>query len=413
MNKFLKLSVILTTLSLSGTALSAGYQLSEYSAAGMGRSFAGAGVVGDDFSAIGYNPAGMTYNKTSGVQATASYVRLYSRFKDKNAGSTERGQTDINRILPSFFAQHRFDDKLTTGIGVYTPFGLATDYPNGWFGEVHGGLSEVSAINISPSIAYQLNDYVSIGGAVNFQNTTAHLTSSAADLEGSDWAVGYSFGLTVTPIESLRLGLSYRSKVSHKLKGDINRLTLAQLGGMSVYEGDVSAKLTTPETAMLSLAWDVNDKWTLSGSARWTRWKRFDTLDITMQNAQLGQISPLLGSITSSTKEKWRNTGFYALGADYKWNDNWTVRAGIAYDMTVIRSAGYRTPRIPDGRRVWNSLGVSYAHKNFQVDFGYAHIYVFGGHAKGSTADTPASKLPNIKYSSDANMFSLGLQYKF
>lgn len=404
MNKFLKLSVVIATLSLSSTAFSAGYQLNEYSTTGMGRSFAGVGVVGDDFSAIGYNPAGMTYNKTSGVQAGASYVRLYSRFKDKSDKNLGRGQTDINRVLPSFFAQHRFSDKLTTGIGVYTPFGLATDYPNGWFGEEHGGLSAVTAINISPSIAYQLNDYVSVGGAVNFQNISAHLTSSAADLEGDDWGVGYTLGLTVTPIKPVRIGLSYRSKISHQLKGDG---TLRAVG----FSSDIRAKITTPETATLSAAWDVNDKWTLSGTARWTRWKRFDNLDIS------GNIFKLASSgltDTVSTKEKWRNTGFYALGADYKWNDKWTVRAGLAYDMTVIRSAGYRTPRIPDGRRVWNSIGVSYAHKNFQVDFGYAHIFVFGGHAKGTDElNLKQGNRPNIKYSSDANMLSLGLQYKF
>lgn len=403
MNKFLKLSVVVATLSLSSTAFSAGYQLNEYSATGMGRSFAGVGVVGDDFSAIGYNPAGMTYNETSGVQATASYVRLYSHFKDKTAGSTERGQTDINRVLPGFFAQHRFSDKLTTGIGVYTPFGLATDYPNGWFGERHGGLSEITVMNISPSIAYQLNDYVSVGGSVNFQNAKAHLTSSSADLEGDDWAVGYTLGLTVTPIKPVRIGLAYRSKVSHQLKGD------GELRAVGI-SSDIRAKITTPETATLSAAWDVNDKWTLSGTARWTRWKRFDNLDIS------GNIFKLASSgltDTVSTQEKWRNTGFYALGADYKWNDNWTVRAGLGYDMTVIRSAGYRTPRIPDGRRVWNSIGVSYAHKNFQVDFGYAHIYVFGGHAKGTDNLNSLAGKPNIKYSSDANMFSLGLQYKF
>ena len=82
------------------------------------------------------------------------------------------------------------NDKLDLGIGLYVPFGLANDYKNGWFGEEHAGLSAVTAVNISPSIAYQLNDYVSVGGAVNFQNITAHLTSSAADLKGDDWSVG-------------------------------------------------------------------------------------------------------------------------------------------------------------------------------------------------------------------------------
>ena len=44
----------------------AGYQLNEYSTTGLGRSFAGAGVMGDDYSALAYNPAGMTLVKKSG-----------------------------------------------------------------------------------------------------------------------------------------------------------------------------------------------------------------------------------------------------------------------------------------------------------------------------------------------------------
>ena len=104
-----------------------------------------------------------------------------------------------------------------------------------------------------------------------------------------------------------------------------------------------------------------------------------------------------MGPMTSRTEEKWRNTGFYSLGVDYKATDKWTVRSGVGYDMSVIRSAAYRTPRIPDGRRVWASLGTSYAFRNMQVDVGYSHIFVYGGHAKGTDN---ANRNPNIKYSS-------------
>ena len=162
-NYVLRASALILTVALTGTVHAAGYQLNEYSASGMGRSFAGAGVVADDFSAIGYNPAGMSLNKTNGVQMTTSVVSLYSRFKGDNGfRQSGRGQTRITRVLPAGFAQYKLNDKLTAGLGVYTPFGLATDYDNGWFGEMHGGLSEITVLNVSPALSYQLTDKVSL-----------------------------------------------------------------------------------------------------------------------------------------------------------------------------------------------------------------------------------------------------------
>ena len=49
-----------TALVLSATsALAGGYQLNDYSVTGLGRSYAGQGIMGDDYSAIAFNPAGM------------------------------------------------------------------------------------------------------------------------------------------------------------------------------------------------------------------------------------------------------------------------------------------------------------------------------------------------------------------
>ena len=404
MNHFIKLfAVSVIGLSVASTAQAAGYQLNEYSATGMGRSFAGMGVVGDDFSAIGYNPAGMSINKTSGAQLGSSLMVIHSHFRGTDgAGKSGRDHSIIARVMPSGFVQYKLSENLTAGLGIYVPYGLATDYPNDWFGNRHGVLSEITNTDISPALAYQINPYFSVGASVNIQNSTARLTSASSELKGDDWGVGYSVGLTVKPLENLRFGLSYRSKINHQLKGHAS---------MGPFYGVDRAKITTPETAILSGAWDVNDKWTLTGTARWTRWKRFNTLNI---------ISPAFSSATGgltdtvTTQEKWRNTGFYALGADYHATQNWTFRGGIGYDMTVIRSAGYRTPRIPDGRRAWGSLGVSYTYQNMQFDLGYSRIWVFGGHARGTDdLNTLIGGKPNIKYSSDANMLSLGIQYKF
>ena len=404
----------------AGTAKAAGYQLNEYSATGMGRAFAGSGVVGDDFSAIGFNPAGMSLNKTNGLQTGASMVSIHADYKGDNGyGIYDDGHTRITRVLPNGFAQYKLTDRATVGLGIYVPFGLATDYDNNWFAESHGGLSQITNINVSPAISYQIHDMVSVGAALNFQHAKARITSANRgvnqNLKGDDWALGYTLGLTVQPIETVRLGVSYRSKVSHHLQGKIKMSGYPSALG---FDGnyDISAKIETPETVLFSGAYDMTDRLTLSASARWTRWSRFKNLDIIAEEsfktvAGMRPVTLPAGTAISSTYENWKNTWFYALGADYKLNKSWTVRLGAAYDETVIKSPEYRTVRIPDGRRVWTSLGFSYAYNNIQIDAGYTHIFIHGGRAEGG--DTSQPKTPNIKYSSDANMFSLGLQYKF
>lgn len=382
----------------------AGYQLNEFSAVGLGRAFSGMGISGDDYSALAYNPAGMNSNKTNGGQVVLSAVRVFSDFKGYSnkydPSSRGYGNTNIVRFMPSGFAQYKVNDKVTAGIGLYTPYGLATDYDDDWFGEMHGKLSAITTMNLSPAFAYQIHDKVSVGAALNIQYSTAHLTSSSSNIKGDDFAFGTTVGITVKPIDSVQIGVSYRSRVQQKLKGDIIRPEAYK-------HGSVSAEITTPESALLSLGWDVNDKWHLSGTARWTRWNRFDTLAVKLK-------ADGLPTVVSSTDEKWRNTGFYSLGADYHLNKEWTLRGGVGYDMTVIRDQAHRTPRIPDGRRLMTSLGASYAYQNLSFDFGYAHIFIWGGHAKGTdNINTAYHRVPDIKYSSYADTVAFGMQYHF
>ena len=427
MKKLLVPAVALGAMIASTGAEAAGYHLSEYTTTGLGRSFAGVGVMGDDYSAIGFNPAGMQYNAKSGGQTGLTMVSLHTDYKGSvgptinaltqspEAPKTGRGHTRPTRVLPNIFAQHKMNDRMTFGIGAYVPYGLATDYDNGWFGETHAGLSEVSAVNVSPALSYQVTDTVSLGAALNIQHISARLTGAVEknmgypysvrvpgatnNLEGEDVGVGYTIGATFTPRKDVRLGVSYRSKIKHKLEGDVK--VTGTPYGLSDGNQDIFTKITTPEVLLFSGAWDFNKCFTLTGTARWTRWSQFDDLDI---------YSKKTGDGISKTNENWKNTWYYAVGLDYRRNQNWTFRTGIGYDETVIKSPEYRTARIPDGRRVLTSLGVSYKKNNWQVDAGYMHIFIHGSHAYGKSAG--ASDI-DMKYNSSADLLSFGVQYKF
>ena len=162
----------------------------------------------------------------------------------------------------------------------------------------------------------------------------------------------------------------------------------------------MNAKITTPETVLFSVAQDIGQKWTVSGLARWTKWSRFNRLTLNQENK-----APL-----SSTKENWRDTWFFALGADYKYCKNLTFRLGTAYDQGAVRSAEYRTPRIPDARRLWLSGGISYQKNNWQLDVGYAHLFIRKADAYGTT-DGPTQFEGH--YDSKSDIAGIQFQYKF
>ena len=412
------LSAVLT-MAVATNALAAGYQLQEYSVTGLGRAFAGAGVMGDDYSAIAFNPAGMSLVEKSGVQMGAIAVDVYGKVKGESqprgAAQPKAGQTHSNlfRLLPHFYGQHKVNDKLDLGLGLYVPFGLANDYKNGWFGEEHAGYSGITVVDLTPSVSYKILESLSVGLGLNLQYTVAHLTGaiygggSTNMHDADDIGVGYNVGLTWKPTKTTRFGVSYRSKVNHKLQGknSANAGIYAPFVGTTFLNGThkVNAKITTPETVIFSAAQDLGEKWTVSGIARYTRWSRFDVLDIYQEN------KPTPGPL-SRTIEHWRNTWLLGIGADYKACKNLTFRFGTAWDNTAIRSAKYRTARIPDERRIWASIGASYMKNNWQFDIGYSHLFVHSAKAEGTALNSGTF---NAKYHIQSNILGMGLQYKF
>jgi long-chain fatty acid transport protein len=76
------------------------------------------------------------------------------------------------------------------------------------------------------------------------------------------------------------------------------------------------------------------------------------------------------------TEENWKDTYFFALGANYQLTDKLLLRGGVAYDQTPVRD-NFRTARLPDEDRYWVALGTTYAfNDHISVDVGYTHIFV-------------------------------------
>ncbi len=429
MKKILTLTALGTIL-MASNAMAAGFHLREQSAAAQGNAFAGATAGAENGSYAYYNVAGLTRHKGTQVNAGVTYIAPRSQAQDVR---DQNGvpQMNIDNIVhaawsPNGTVSYQLDDKTTFGVSLNVPFGMITKYDSRWAGSDHGILSKVTAVTTTPMMAYKVNDKLSVGAGLPIQYVKARLTNSASQrilddvkLQGDTVDVGYQLGAMYEFNDKARVGVGYRSEIHHKLKGDIESKKAAMAGALDpqnnlgtamLLNQDIHAKLNTP--AMLSVGgyYQLNDRWAVMAEYQRVFWSSFDSLDIYGKNVN----RPDTGMI-SSTKENWRDTDFYAIGASYQIDHQWKGRFGIALDEGAARLSE-RTPRIPDSDRIWFSGGLSYEY-NENLTFDAAYTYIM---AKDATVDTTLTQNTgkgssdfSAKYKNSVKLFGLSLNYKF
>lgn len=406
MKKLSTLVAVLSAPALLATtsAHGAGFALIEQSVSGLGNGFAGGAAIAEDASTVFFNPAGMTRLGENEYLFGLHVVSPTTEFKSSGSSTAANGAVPLRGgdggeagetgVVPNFYYVRRLNEDLVFGLGVNAPFGLATDYEDGWEGRYHALKSEVMTVNINPSLAFKVNEQLSLGAGINVQYIEVPELSNALDfatictaagapcaatptttdgkleLDGDDWSFGFNLGLLYEVDEGTRFGVAYRSRIKHELDGEARFTgTPAAFSAMGIFVNDgVTADITLPESLSVSAYHELDSRWAVMGDVTWTRWDRFDELRVEFDtNPQDDLVTP----------ENWDNSVRYSLGLSYRYNDRWTLRTGVAYDETPIPSAELRTPRIPGNDRRWLAFGASYRHSdNLQFDVGYAHLFV-------------------------------------
>ena len=417
LNKIISLSVSLALGGASGPALASAFALIEQNASGLGNAYAGQAAAAEDASTIFFNPAGMTRLPGRNFVVAGHLIQPSATFNNSATTPavstiTGAGPYALNgnggdggdlAIIPSAYLSWQLGPQLFAGVGVSVPFGLKTEYDANWMGRFHALKSELKTINVNPSIAYKVNDMVALGAGLNWQRVEAELTKAvnysfvasaggipgvanntegSNTIEGDDSTWGFNLGMLLTPSPATNIGLSYRSAMSYKLSGTVayfgrtpflNSVLggafgagVAAAAGAQIGDGAVTADLKLPASFSAAFKHQLNAQWDVLADATWTQWSSLKSLDIVRSSGVLLESTPF------DYRDVWR----VGLGANYRPNAVWTLRAGVAYDQTPT-SDTYRTPRIPDQDRTWLAIGGQYkVSKNSAIDFGYAHLFV-------------------------------------
>lgn len=375
-------SVVLLSFSAHG----AGFVLQEQSVKGSGRAFSGEVAMADDVSVMFYNPAGMTRLEGVELQAGVYAINPKARLTNDGSGMTvgpfpempvgglESDQGFSTQPAGYFYAATPVTNDFHVGVAVTVPFGLKNDYETDYFGRYDSTKSKVLAVDIAPSIAYRVNDRLSIGGAINFQRAEATLVNALPNplapggpspesdgvftVDGSDWSIGFTAGILFQASDQLRIGASYRSAMSHRLTGDAT----TEFGGTTMAQ-DVAADLDLPDMASVGFAYDLTPALTFLSQFNYYGWNRFE--EVRLEFADNSEMA---------TTEDFKDSWGVAVGAEVKTNDVWNIRAGIAYDRTPTRDE-FRSTRIPDANRIWLSVGATWnVTEHAALDLSYAHM---------------------------------------
>ncbi|HEY4293873.1 OmpP1/FadL family transporter [Luteibacter sp.] len=446
-------------------AQASAFQLKENSAKNLGRAFAGSTAAGDDASVIVNNPAAMSMLKGNVFQADVTGINFSTKFHGTATDAQGRpisggngGDAGTTIPVPALYFASQVSDRWHVGFGLTAPFGFKTEYDSDWKGRYNGIKSDFKSFDATLSASFDVTDDFAVGVSAIAQKTSAELTSAinyntvglgliqraaaagqlppataaalagqyaavvppgsdgTAKIKGDDWAYGWQVGGLWKLTANDRIALNYRSKISHTLEGTgnftmpsnvtavLSNPAVAPLlgGGQPPFtHTNGRADFTTPSIATASF-WHQDEKFGFGFDLSWTKWDAFQDLTVNYSNPN---------QPPTSEDYSWRNTWFASVGGEYYVTDKLTLRGGVAVDTTPTYD-DTRSPRVPDSTRKWLAFGIGYkATDRFEINAGYAHIFVNDAHIAGVTSGTG----DRLVGSSDdkGNLLSVSAKYQF
>lgn len=392
-------------------------------------------------SSLYFNPALLPQVPGSQLEVGTTLIFSDREFESDITGQSEESE-ESTQFPSSIYLTHSYGNGLATGLGVYFPFGLATEWQENWDGRYIATKSDLFTTNINPVVAYQPIPQLSFAAGLDLLyldaelqrkvNSTAigvianppgglgPISDIGQKFTGDGWGLGYNLGLFLQITENIDFGATYRSKVDITADGDAKfsvpaDAALLGFGALFPNTGG-EADITLPAQATFGLAWTASDRLTLEVGARWEEWSEFDQLRIDLDQALLpGTVGE---TRTSVTPRDWDDTWAFNVGGEYRLNETLTLLAGYLYSDNPVPDSTF-DPSIPDSDTHLFTLGGELAWGDFTLALAYGyehHEDRTKNNAIGDPLD-PGGVNPlsfaNGDYSADIHLAALSVGYSF
>jgi long-chain fatty acid transport protein len=285
----------------------------------------------------------------------------------------------------SVFYTSPINDKWSAGVGLFTTYGLRSDYSDDFEALHFADTAEVRSITLNPAVSYKLNDNLMLGLGLNATFADAEISSAISNslspilsgalqtqvpantsifkLEGEDWGFGWNVGALWQPTDATNIALSYRAETELTLSGDVSSQITAELNQPG------SLDLNLAAITELAVNQRLDSQWSVQASLTFTDWSTFEKLEANLND----------GSDFLIKQENFDDSLRASVGVTYILSDELTLRAGYAYDDGVV-TVENRSLSIPDTDRHWVSGGFTYSF-NDDMSIDGAYVYINGREA--------------------------------
>ncbi len=272
------------------------------------------------------------------------------------------------------------NDTTVAGITVSALGGMNTDYPPALFGARAG--FDLSGVIIAPTIAKQVSDTVSLGGAILFayerMETTGPGGMTGLPKDETDSATGWGFelGIAVKAGPSTTLGLDYQSEIN---MGDMEE------HAKFIFAPASDPSLPLPAIWTAGITQQIGENWKVSA----------DVSDIPWSDA--GVIGELF---------QWEDQTVYKIGAEVQIDETMALRFGFSHaDSPIPNTAVGFNILAPAVTEDHYTIGFSKTMGNGILHGYYARSTENEQHQAGGPGGLPSIKM-------DQNAFGLGWEVK-
>lgn len=351
-----------------------GFAIYEWSAEGL--AMGGARMFAENDAAnLAFNPASITKVKGEAFKVSATYLNPHGKYDVDSVMGPESGHNRVHPAwAPGMYYVKQINDKEWFGMGTYSRFGMVSQFERNSIVGTNSFSAKLNGLSLAMNYARKMDTKwsASLGAEINYvglqldkNQFVPGLGKSPLHIEGESYALGWNASANYTFDDKNEMGLVYRSKINHSMEADYDVHNPAIPDFLSY--GDAYGVVTLPESIDLGYSHKFNDKTRIEARYTWTRWDRYDALDLQFTGGALNGPHP--------NAKNWSNGQRFALGLEHKFSEKYSGMLGYAHDKSSIPYDGGDF-MIPTGTRTTYGIGAQYHDKKQTLAFSLAWMNV-------------------------------------
>lgn len=365
----------------------------------------------DSPNAVFYNPA--LINKLDGTQVDVGSTVIFSSHDFQSSQPGGSSTSNHTTFFPStIYATHKFSDTMSAGFGVFSPFGLGTEWDDNWEGRFLATKSKLKSFDINPVVSYRIIPSLALAVGLDVILVDATLerrlppnafglgapaTETRVKFKGDGTGVGFNVGVAYDLNKEISLGASYRSEIKVDMNGDSSTTP-----SFSPLDSRGKTSIRLPRQLTAGVAYQVSAPLIVEAGIRWEGWSSFKELQLALDNQT--PIPP--------TQRDWHDTFGLNIGGKYRWNDSVSLMAGYVFGNDAVPDSTF-DPSIPDADTHVFCIGTDLRFQQFLIAVSYAYQLYEDRTKNNSVNPLLPPNYADGRYKSDAHLVALGVGYKF